>query len=66
MNQSKIKPKVGDIVLIRCVIEGKGIAHDGHRIVDLKVMDSSGYDFRLSTRFTCYDDCLIAYDINKE
>lgn len=66
MNQSKIKPKVGDTVLVPCIVEAKGISPDGHQVVELKVLDILEFDSRLAVRFICYSDCLISSESNKE
>lgn len=64
--KSKIKPKVGDIVLIPCIVEANGISLDGHQVVELRVQDTLEFDSRLAVRFTCYNDCLISSESNKE
>jgi len=61
-----MKPKVGDTVLVPCVVEHKGISPCGYQVVDLKVIDVLEKEGRLATRFSCYNDCLISYESNKE
>lgn len=65
MRQSKINPKVGDTVLVPCIVEAKGISPDGHQVVDLKVIDVLEKEGRLAVRFSCYSDCLISSESNK-
>ena len=64
--QSNMKPKVGDTVLVPCLVEHKGISPGGYQVVDLKVIDVLEKEGRLATRFSCYNDCLISYDTEKE
>ena len=66
MNQSKINPKVGDTVLVTCVVEAKGINLEGYQIVELKVVDTLGFCSRLPVRFSCYSDYLISSESDKE